>query len=204
MGFWNDRLLPRLIDRALDNDDVNPLREQAARELAGVVLEVGFGSGLNLPYYGPEVQRLLAVDPALLGRELARARLEARSIPVEFVGLDGQQLPLEDASVDAALSTFTLCTIPDLRRALGELRRVIRPGGRLHFVEHGRSPEPRVARWQDRLTPFWKRIGGGCHLNRAIDRELGEAGFEILKLEHPPMRAPRVAAYLYAGVARSA
>jgi ubiquinone/menaquinone biosynthesis C-methylase UbiE len=169
-----------------------------------VVLEVGFGSGLNLPFIPSGVSRILAVDPAVIGRKLGRERLLRCPVPVEFIGLDGQALPLEDESVDRVLSTFTLCTIPDLAQALREMRRVLRPGGQVHFLEHGRAPDARTARWQDRLTPLWRRIGGGCHLNRPIDRSLRDAGLEIVSLEHPPLRAPRVAAYLYAGTARAA
>ncbi len=203
MGFWTDRILPRLIDRALDNEDVNRLRARAARGLRGVVLEVGFGSGLNLPHLPAGVERVLAVDPALLGRRLARRRLDSSAIPVEFVGLDGQSLPLPDGSVDAALSTFTFCTIPDLGRALHEIRRVLRPGGLLHFLEHGRSEEPGIARWQERLTPLWRHVAGGCRLDLAIDRAVRDAGLEVLELEHPTMPGPRIAAYLYAGTARA-
>jgi ubiquinone/menaquinone biosynthesis C-methylase UbiE len=143
--------------------------------LDGEVLEVGFGSGLNLPHLPPAATKLYAVDPAELGRRLAAERLAEAPVPVEFVGLDGQDLPLEDDSVDRVLSTWTLCTIPDADRALHEVRRVLRPGGTFHFVEHGRSPDAKVARWQDRLNPIQQRVAGGWAAWRSL---MGAAVFD--------------------------
>ena len=142
MGLYGDHVLPRVIDLMLRRRDFEEVRERTAAGLSGEVLEVGFGSGLNLPHYPPEVTRILAVDPALVGRKLAAARLAACLVPVEFVGLDGETLPVDDASVDHVLCTWTLCSIPDAGRALGEIKRVLKPGGTFHFVEHGRSPDP--------------------------------------------------------------
>ena len=204
MGFYSDKILPRIINRFMDHEDFVAHRKPCLAGVSGEVLEIGFGSGLNLPHYPPEVRKLYAVDPAMLGRRLAEDRIAASSIAVEFVGLDGEAIPLPEATVDAAVSTWTLCSIPDPAQALGEIRRVLKPGGRYHFVEHGRSPEPRVARWQDRLTPIQKRLGGGCHLNRKIDALVLAAGFEMEQLENVYMKGPKIGTYLYKGVAASA
>lgn len=153
MAFYEERVLPRFVDIALSGQAFARLRGRVASGLEGEVLEVGFGSGRNVPHYPDAVKLVRAVDPAVAGRKLAAKRVAASPIPVEYLGLDGEQLPLEDASVDNVLTTWTLCTIPDVGRALGEVHRVLRPGGALHFVEHGRAPDPKVARWQDRLTP---------------------------------------------------
>jgi ubiquinone/menaquinone biosynthesis C-methylase UbiE len=171
--------------------------------LSGDVVEIGFGSGLNLAYYPPEVERVLAVEPSPLARRLAESRLGSSAVRVEFVGLDGQALDLADECADSAVSTFTLCTIPDATRALRELARVLRPGGRLHFLEHGLSPEPKVAAWQHRMTPLQKRVCGGCHFDRPIDQLLVSAGFEVVELENSYLPGPKTPSYLYLGVARA-
>ena len=153
MGWWSERVLPRAVNRVLDTPEVNQRRARVCRGLAGTVLEVGFGSGLNVAFYPAEVRQVLAVEPSEVAWRLADARRAASAASFTRAGLDGQRLELPDASVDAALSTYTLCTIPDLPAALNEIRRVLRPGGALHFLEHGRSPDPSVASWQRRLTP---------------------------------------------------
>ena len=169
--------------------------------LAGDVLEIGFGSGLNVPLYPAEVTKILAVDPATVGRDLAADRVAASPIAVEYVGLDGQSLPLDDESVDHVLSTWTLCTIPDVHRALTEVRRVLRPGGTLHFLEHGLSPDPKVAVWQHRLTPLERKIAGGCHFDRPIDDLVTAADLTITREDHFYMRGPKTVGYMYEGVA---
>jgi ubiquinone/menaquinone biosynthesis C-methylase UbiE len=176
MGWWGDRVVPRLVDRALSTDDVAPARARACSGLAGRVLEIGFGSGLNVAHYPAAVDEVLAVEPSDLAWRLAAPRVAAGSVPVHRSGLDGQRLLQDDDSVDAVLSTFTLCTIPDVQSALAEVRRVLRPGGSLHFAEHGRAPDERVARWQDRVQPVYGRLAGGCHVTRAITGELERAG----------------------------
>jgi len=201
MGWYADRVLPRLVDRVMRGREFDPIRSRVVGGLSGQVLEIGFGSGLNVPHYPAGVTRVLAVDPAVLGRQLAAQRLAAGTVPVEFVGLDGAHIPLDDESVDQALSTWTLCTIPDVGRALSEVHRVLRPGGALHFVEHGRSPEAKVARRQDLFTPVQRRVAGGCHLNRPVAELIEAAGFEITRLERYYMPGPKAAAYLYEGVA---
>lgn len=201
MGFYESRVLPRVIDVALGGRDLDAVRARVTAGLAGEVVEIGFGSGRNVPHYPAAVTRVRAVDPATAGRRLAAARVAASPVPVEYVGLDGQELPIDDASVDHVLTTWTLCTIPDVARALAETVRVLRPGGRLHFVEHGLAPDPRVARWQHRLTPIQRRIAGGCRLDRPIDALITSAGLTITALEHSWMRAPKPMGYLYEGVA---
>jgi ubiquinone/menaquinone biosynthesis C-methylase UbiE len=201
MGFYEDQVLPRFVDLALSGKEFDRLRARAASELEGETLEVGFGSGRNLPHYPATVTRVRAVDPAAMGRKLAAKRVAASPVPVEYVGLDGETLPLDDASVDHVLTTWTLCTIPDVARALGEIRRVLRPGGALHFLEHGRSPNPKVARWQDRLTPIQRRVFGGCHLNRPIDGLLTDSGLEITRLDNYYVRGPKPFGYMFEGVA---
>jgi ubiquinone/menaquinone biosynthesis C-methylase UbiE len=202
MGLYQDQLLPRFVNVALAGGDFARIRSRVAADLDGEILEVGFGSGRNVPHYPPVVQRAWAVDPATLGRKLAAKRVAACSVQIEFIGLDGQRLPLESGTVDHVLVTWTLCTIPNAEVALGEIRRVLRPGGELHFVEHGQSPDPDVAHWQDRLTPLQRRIFGGCHLNRPIDRLVASAGLQLTRLENYYMRGPKPFGYTFEGVAR--
>ncbi len=169
----------------------------------GVVVEPGFGSGLNVPVLPPAVTKIYAVDPATVGRRLAAERIAASGVEVEFVGLDGEHIPLGDDTCDAGLLTFTLCTIPDPMRALGELRRIIKPGGTLHFVEHGDAPDERVRRWQRRVAPIQKTVAAGCHLNRPIIELITAAGFEIEWTEASYHGRPKVGTYFTAGVARN-
>lgn len=201
MRFYEEQVLPRFVDVALGGKQFTELRARVAADLDGEVLEVGFGSGRNVPHYPSAVKRVLAVDPAEVGRKIARRRLAASPVPVEFVGLDGENLPLADESVDHVLTTWTLCTIPDVVRALAEMRRVLRPGGALHFLEHGRAPDPAVARWQDRLTPIQRRVAGGCHLNRPVERLVTDSGLRITNLETYYLKGPRTFGSMYEGVA---
>jgi len=204
VGCWNDQVVPRFTDKMLSNRDVMRHREKVTDGLHGRVVEIGFGSGLNVPSYPDSVTTVYAVDPSLVARDLASARVEASPADVRYVGLDGESLPLDDASVDTALSTFTLCTIPDAARALREVRRVLKPGGTFHFLEHGLCPDPGVARWQHRLDPVQRRVAGGCHLDRPIERLVRDAGFEITRLDHDQLAGPKFMrpwSYLYEGVA---
>jgi len=201
MGFYDERILPRLTDRVMRRRELTEIRARVAAGLDGEVLEVGFGSGLNVPHYPPTVARVLAVDPATLGRKLAANRVAASPVPVDYIGLDGQTLPLESASVDHVLTTWTLCTIPEVERALEEIRRVLRPGGSFHFVEHGRSPDSAVARWQDRLTPLQRRVAGGCHLNRPIQDLVTGSGLTLTRIDNYYAKGPKSFGYMYEGVA---
>src|SRR6478736_225494 len=168
MAWWTDHVVPHLVDRSLSTEPVMRLRAETVSGLTGRVLEIGFGSGLNAALYPVDVDRVDAVEPSAVGWELSEARRRAAQVRIERVGLDGQLLDAEDASYDAVLSTFTLCTIPDVVRALEEVRRVLRPGGRLHFLEHGLSPDASVAAWQRRLDPVQRAVAGGCHLSRDV------------------------------------
>ncbi|MFD7261238.1 class I SAM-dependent methyltransferase [Streptomyces sp. NPDC059874] len=185
MGFYTDRIVPRIVNLACGAKVAKPLRRRVCEGLRGEVVEIGFGTGHNVPFYPPEVTSVAAIEPSDLGWKLAADRVRASPVPVRRAGLDGQSLPFEDDSFDAALSTWTLCTIPDPGAALRELRRVLKPGGTLHFVEHGLAPEGdwSVRRRQRRLEPLNKRLFGGCHLTRQPADMLTAAGFTITALD---------------------
>lgn len=192
MSLWTDRVLPRLVDRALGSPEVARERAAACAPLRGRVLELGFGSGLNVPWYPAAVTSVDAVEPADVAWELSAPRRLDAVVPITRTGLDGQRLAASDSSYDTVLSTFTLCTIPDLSRALAEVCRVLRPGGSLCFLEHGLSTDVRVAAWQRRLEPMQRRVAGGCHLTRDLPMVLTSAGFVVGPLERHYLPGPTV------------
>ena len=203
MGFYENRVLPHLINFAMTTKAIKAERRRCLENVTGTVLEVGFGTGLNLPHYPRTVTKVVGVDPSETSARLARRRIAASPFPVEIIGLSAEKIPVADASFESLVSTFTLCTIPDVANALLEMRRALRPGGRLYFVEHGRAEDPDVQRWQDRLDSMQQRIFGGCHLNRRISTLIGQAGFEIERLENSYMKgAPKFGGFLYRGVAK--
>jgi len=205
MGFYAKHVLPRLIDLAMRNKDTTRLRAECVPEARGDVLEIGIGSGLNLPFYSSAVQRVYGVDPSLELQRMANKRVSAAPFEVEFFRQSAEDpLPLGDSSIDTVVVTWTLCSIPNPALALPHMKRVLKANGRLIFVEHGRAAEPGVVVWQDRITPVWKRIGGGCHLNRKIDELIRAAGFQISELKTFYLPGPRPVTYTYQGLAQVA
>lgn len=203
MGLYRRYVLPRLIDTFMRNEEVTRLRAAWIPKARGQVLELGIGSGLNLPFYSSAVKRIYGVDPSRELQKMARARAATTPLDVEFLTQSAEEpLPLDDGSIDTVVMTWTLCSIPNVSQALAQARRVLRPDGRLIFLEHGRAADPQVVRWQDRITPMWKRIGGGCHLNRQIDALIGDAGFRIAELTTDYLPGPRPMTFTYQGLAQ--
>jgi ubiquinone/menaquinone biosynthesis C-methylase UbiE len=199
MGFYDDQLLPRFTNVMLGNKAFAKVRREACEGLHGDVVEVGFGSGLNLPWLPSTVTGVWAVEPSGTATRLAAKRIATSTVAVHVAGLDGAALDLPADRFDSALSTMTLCTIPDVRGALQELRRVLKPGGSFHFAEHGHSPNDNVARTQDRFNGFQKRWAGGCHLNRDIAALITSAGFDIEHLRNFSLKGPKAWGYMYVG-----
>jgi ubiquinone/menaquinone biosynthesis C-methylase UbiE len=192
MGLWSNRILPHLVDKSLSAGDVMKEREQVCAALSGRVIELGFGSGLNIEKYPASVESVAAVEPSDVAWKLSAERRSESRTPITRSSLDGQSLDEPDGSFDAALSTFTLCTIPDVELALREIRRVLRPGGTFAFLEHGLAPDPRVELWQHRMEPMQKMVAGGCHLSRDIAGLVSSSGFEITGLEQRYLPGPKV------------
>lgn len=201
MGLYRNQILPRLTHLAMSSKETTRQRKRALADVAGDVLELGIGSGLNLPCYGPRVRRLVGIDPSVTATRMAEERIEKAGFPVEIISRDAETLAIQDHGFDAVVSTFTLCTIPDVPLALAAARRALRPGGRLFFLEHGLSDEPRVQKWQHRLEPLQKRVAGGCHLTRDSRALIEGAGFSIDHLETFYAEGPRPWSFLYRGVA---
>jgi ubiquinone/menaquinone biosynthesis C-methylase UbiE len=206
MGFYEQHILPRFINCACGTKPIMKQREKVVPRASGTVLEIGIGTGLNLPYYdATRVERLIGLDPSEKSWELAGKRAAHVEFDVEFIGLPGEQIPLEDGSVDTVLVTFSLCTIPDPVAALHGMARVLRPGGSLIFCEHGKAPDANVCQWQDRINPIWRRIVGGCHVNRDIPQLLKVGGFDVVDMETSYLPGtPKFAGYNFWGSARVA
>jgi ubiquinone/menaquinone biosynthesis C-methylase UbiE len=205
MGFYREQILPRFQDKVMGGKRMYEARRRICEGLEGDVLEIGFGTGLNAPYYPPEVSKIVAIEPSKVCMRIAEPRIVKASTPVEYGGLTGEHLDLPSGEFDAVLSTWTLCTIPNLDAALSEVRRVLKPGGTFHFIEHGHAPDEKVARLQRRLEPINKRLGGGCHLTRRIPEEIEKAGFDIQKLDTYYFKGePKPMGYSYEGRAISA
>ena len=202
MSFYQRRVLPYLLHLAMRQQQLVPFRRRVIGAAEGRVLEIGIGSGLNLPLYGSGARSVIGLEPSPELLCMARTRVSAASTTIEFLEASAEAMPLDDGSIDTVVTTWTLCTIPDATQALAEMRRVLKPSGVLLFVEHGRAPEPGVARWQDRLDPLWSRIAGGCHLNRKIDDLIVGSGFRIESLTNARLPGPRTHTFLYEGRAK--
>ena len=203
MSFYEDRVLPHLIDLACSTKPARKQREKIVHLAEGDVLEIGFGSGLNLPYFDSgKVRRIFGLEPSEGMRRKAQPNVEASGLDVEFIDLPGEEIPLEPKSVDTVLVTFTLCSIDDASAALEGMRRVLKSGGKLLYCEHGAAPDGRVRRWQDRLNPAWKRVSGGCNMNRDIPRLIESTGFRVTRDDRMYIPGPKILSYNYWGTAK--
>lgn len=203
MGFYSDRFLPRCIDCGCAAKPIGKQREKVVPQAEGRILEVGMGSGLNIPFYSVEkVELVWGLEPSAGMREKARPRVEAAPFELRMLDQPGEDIPLDDNSADTVVLTYTLCTIPGWKAALEQMRRVLKPGGKLLFSEHGRAPDDNVRRWQDRIDPLWPRLAGGCHLNRDIPSLLAQGGFDVRRLETMYLPStPKIAGFTYWGYA---
>jgi ubiquinone/menaquinone biosynthesis C-methylase UbiE len=204
MGIYSDHILPRITNWGMGAAFIGEERKKCLTNVSGRVLEIGFGSGHNLPYYPAEVTSVVAIDPSRVGAKLARKRILMAPFPVDYMPLEGEKIFAPDASFDSVVSTFTLCTIPDVASALRQLRRVLKPTGRFFFLEHGRSSDPGVERIQKLLNGVQKRVFGGCHLTRDVEGLIREAGFEVSTIEKYYGKGPKFTSCLYRGQARTA
>jgi ubiquinone/menaquinone biosynthesis C-methylase UbiE len=202
MGFYQNQIIPLLIDLTMRQRNLAAYRSRVIPAAGGRVLEIGIGSGLNLPFYSRNVEHVIGLDPSPKLLSMARRNMRPDLKPVELIEGSAEAIPVEKGSVDTVVTTWTLCSIPDAGRALREMSRVLKPTGRLLFVEHGRAPDPNVRWWQDNLTPVWKRVGGGCHLNRPIKLLIEDAGFEVERCETGYMSGPKPMTFMYEGSAR--
>jgi SAM-dependent methyltransferase len=202
MNLYQQHVVPCLVHLAMRQKPLGPFRQRVVAAAEGRVLEIGVGSGLNFPFYGATVTSVIGLEPSPALLRMARARASSAKTPITLLDASAEAIPLDNNSIDTVVTTWTLCTIANAPLALAEMRRVLRPGGALRFVEHGRAPEPGVARWQDRLDPLWSRLAGGCHLNRKIDDLILGNGFRIETLENARLPGPRTHSFLYEGSAK--
>lgn len=202
MGLYSNYIFPRLLDAALSREEIRKVRQPLLDQVHGEIFEIGFGTGLNLPHYPGDVRRITTVDPNQGAKRLAERRISQSPIEVVYHPIRAETLPFERESFDSVVCTFTLCSIQDVNRALAELRRVLKPSGRLYFLEHGLADDPRVQWWQHKLTPLNRRIGDGCHLNRSAAALIEGSGFRIEQMENFYLeKTPRVGGYMYRGTA---
>ena len=204
MGFYREQIIPYLVHRSMRQEALVAYRERVVSGAVGRILEIGIGSGVNLRYYGDRAEHVIGLDPSAKLLAMADAADRRTSLSVELVKGSAEMIPMEDKTIDTVLTTWTLCSISDVKQALSEMRRVLKPNGRLLFVEHGLSPDNKVRRWQNRLNPVWKRLAGGCHLNRAIAQLIQVAGFRIERVDTGYMKGPRPMTFMYEGYAKPA
>jgi len=206
VSIYQDRVLPYLIHLSMRQGNLATYRQRLLSAADGRILEIGVGSGHNFRYYSERADHVIGLDPSPKLLSMARETIRSRALPfpVELLQASAEAIPLRSGSLDTVVTTWTLCTIPNVTSALAEMCRVLKPDGRFLFVEHGLSPDPAVRRWQDRLTPIWKRISGGCHLNRAISQLVQDAGFRIDRIETGYMKGLKPMTYMYEGFARPA
>ena len=203
MGFYEDWIVPRLIEVGCSTRPILKQREKVVPQAVGRVLEVGMGTAINIPYYdASKIEMVWGLEPSEGMRRKAAPRIAKAPFPIEWLGLPGEQIPLDNDSADTVLLTYTLCTIPDAAQALGQMRRVLKPGGRLLFVEHGAAPDENVRRWQERINPIWKRLAGGCNINREIPHMIESAGFKIEDIDTMYVPGtPKIDGFQYRGSA---
>lgn len=202
MSFYREHVLPYLLQRAMRRSDLAEYRVRLIPQATGRVLEIGIGSGLNLPFYSTNVDQVFGLEPSPKLLAMTRNAAGKSVVPVELIEGSAEAIPLDRQSIDTVVITWTLCSIPDAANSLREMRRVLKPGGRLLFVEHGLSPDPNVRVWQNRITPLWKRIGGGCHLNRPINSIIKTGGFHFDRLDTGYMKGPKLMTYMFEGTAQ--
>ena len=199
MRFYQELILPRLVHASMRQGTFEPYRRRLTANTEGRVLEIGIGSGLNLPFYAESTTQLIGLDPSRSLLSIAGDATGSAPFPVRLLEGSAEEIPLEAGSVDTVVTAWTLCSVPDVARALAEIRRVLTPSGCLLFVEHGLSPDARVRRWQDRLTPLWKRVAGGCHLNRPIAQLIEDSGLRLEQLDTGYMKGPRPMTFMFEG-----
>ena len=203
MGFYDDHILPHMINFMCGMKPIRLQRQKVVPAASGKVLEVGMGTGLNMPYYSRDtIDIIYGLEPNQKSCQIAEGPIRQAGLPVEMIGLDGQDIPLDKNSVDTVVLTYTLCTIPDAAKAMTELRRVLKPGGKLLFSEHGKAPDAAVQKWQDRINPAWKSFAGGCNLNRDITELIKSGGFTFESLDEMYLPGPKFATYTYWGSAK--